>query len=376
MIKRNNLFSWRVWSDANLAQSIIISIKKKAEEFIKNYSRPINIMEVCGTHTMVIAKSGIRGALKGYVNLVSGPGCPVCVTDQGEIDSIIEMGEKDDLIITTFGDMMKVKGSGGIDLFSLRAKGCDVRVVYSAMDAVKIAWENKDKKVVFIGVGFETTSPTVAAAVIYAKENGISNFYVAPFFKLVPPALRYLLDFKIGVIDGFILPGHVSVIIGQKAYEFLQKDYSVPSVISGFEPVDVLRSIDLLIEKKLNKNGVVETEYTRAVSWEGNKKACQMMREVFKVSDARWRAVGVIKDSGYIFSDRYEGFDAFKKFGIEIKDVPQPKGCICGKILLGLAKPSDCPLFAKRCKPEDAVGPCMVSSEGVCAAWYKYGVED
>ncbi|MGC9070463.1 MAG: hydrogenase formation protein HypD [Elusimicrobiales bacterium] len=374
MKTKNNVFSWKVWSDSDIASSILNSIKKKAERFIKNYARPISLMEVCGTHTMAIAKSGIRGALKGYVNLVSGPGCPVCVTDQGDIDSVIEIGKRDDVIITTFGDMMKVKGSDGANLFTLRADGCDVRVVYSSMDAVKIAVENRDRNVVFIGIGFETTSPTVAASIIYAKKNGIKNFYVTPFFKLVPPALKYLLDFKIGVIDGFILPGHVSVIIGKSAYDFL-KNYSVPSVISGFEPLDILRSIDILIDKKLEGKGDVENEYSRAVSCDGNRVARDMMSDVFSVSDARWRAVGVIKKSGYVFSDRYDEFDALKRFSIKVKVVAEPKGCLCGKILLGIATPIQCPLFAKKCKPEDAVGPCMVSSEGACAAWYKYGVK-
>lgn len=373
-MKKISLFSTRIWSDPKLTAEILYSIKNNASLFIKRYLRPISIMEVCGTHTMSIAKSGIREALNGYVKLTSGPGCPVCVTSQGEIDAIIEIGKKNNVIITTFGDMMKVKGSDGMSLSELRVKGGDIRIVYSAMDALKIAAENPTKDIVFVGVGFETTAPTIAASIKYAFENNINNFYVIPFFKLVPPALKYLLDFKIGIIDGFILPGHVSVIIGKRAYDFLEKDYKVPSVISGFEPLDILRSIDIIIEKKLNDENIVLTEYTRAVNYNGNKYAVNLMNDIFNVSDARWRAVGVIKNSGYIFSKRYERFDALKRFGISIKDVDDPKGCQCGMILLGLKKPSDCPLFAKKCTPDDAVGPCMVSSEGACAAWYKYGI--
>lgn len=372
-MKKINPFSSYLWSDPEIASKILLSIKKKAEEFIRKNSRMIHIMEVCGTHTMAIAKSGIREELKGYVNLLSGPGCPVCVTSQGDIDSIIEISKLKNVIITTFGDMLKVKGSNGISLSFLKAQGVDVRVVYSSLDAVEIAKENSNKEVVFIGVGFETTSPTIAASVKYASENNIANFYVMPFFKLVPPALKYLLDFKIGLIDGFILPGHVSVIIGKKSYNFL-KNYNVTSVISGFEPIDILRSIDLIIEKRLKSERDIFCEYNRAVSEEGNLYANKLIEEVFKVVDATWRGVGTIPMSGYSFSQRYENFNALNRFGITVIDKKEPKGCLCGKILLGLKKPTDCSLFGKKCKPEDPIGPCMVSSEGACAAWYKYGV--
>ncbi|MCX7905365.1 MAG: hydrogenase formation protein HypD, partial [Elusimicrobiales bacterium] len=370
----NEIFSSSVWSNPKIAIEIVKSIKQKAVIFKRKYLRNVYIMEVCGTHTMSIAKSGIRDALYEYVNLISGPGCPVCVTSQGEIDSIIELGEKNDVIITTFGDMMKVKGTLGKSLSSLRLLNKDVRVVYSAMDAINIACENPSKEVVFVGVGFETTAPTIAASVKYAFENGVRNFSIVPFFKLVPPALKYLVDFKIGVIDGFILPGHVSVIIGAKSYDFL-REYNIPSVISGFEPLDILRSIDILLEKKINNQNEIINEYSRAVNYEGNKNALKVMEEVFSVVDSRWRAVGVIKYSGYDFTKKYVYFNALKKFNVKIKDSLEPKDCLCGMILLGLKKPSDCPLFGKRCRPEDAVGPCMVSSEGACAAWYKYGVK-
>lgn len=372
-MKKNNPFSSYFWADQKLIAEILSSIKRKAVDFIKKNSRMIYIMEVCGTHTMAIARSGIRDELKGYVNLISGPGCPVCVTTQGEIDSIIEISNKENLIITTFGDMLKVKGSDGMSLSFLRSKGVDIRIVYSSLDAVEIAKQNKDKEVIFIGVGFETTSPTIAASVKYAYENNLKNFSVTPFFKLVPPALKYLLDFKIGIIDGFILPGHVSVIIGKKAYSFLN-NYNVTSVISGFEPIDILRSIDIIIDKRLKNENDVLCEYDRAVSDYGNQYANKLLEEVFDIVDTNWRGVGVIPFSGYSFSKRYNDFDALKRFNIKVINKPEPKGCLCGMILLGLKKPIECPLFGKKCKPEDAVGPCMVSSEGACAAWYKYGV--
>lgn len=373
---RKNYILQEVWSDPVFASSIILRIKEKAERFNKLYGRSIHIMEVCGTHTFAIAKSGIREFLRGYVHLTSGPGCPVCVTSQDDIDAVLEIGRIKGVIITTFGDMVKVKGSDGKSLNDLRMNGGDVRVVYSPMDAVYIAKENPMSYVVFIGVGFETTAPTVAASVKYAFENNIKNFYVASFFKLVPPALRYLLDFKIGLIDGFILPGHVSVIIGRKSYDFIEKEYSVPSVISGFEPIDILRSIDMILDKKLKKESVIENEYTRAVNYEGNSYALSLINEIFEICDAKWRAVGVIKNSGYRFSKKYDIFDAIKRFSIHVEEKPEPKGCLCGQILLGLKKPTDCTLFGKRCTPNDAVGPCMVSSEGACAAWYRYGIRE
>lgn len=373
-MKKSNPFSSYLWSDPKIVSEILFSIKRKAENFIKHNSRPIQIMEVCGTHTMAIAKSGIREELDGYVNLLSGPGCPVCVTAQGEIDALIKISNRNNLIITTFGDMLKVKGSNGVSLSQLKSRGVDVRIVYSSLDAVEIAKQNNDKYIVFVGVGFETTSPTIAASIKYAYDKNIKNFFVTPFFKLVPPALKYLLDFKIGLIDGFILPGHVSVIIGKKSYSFLN-DYDITSVISGFEPLDILRSIDIIIEKRLKNENIVFCEYDRAVTDEGNPYANELIKEVFETVDAHWRGVGVISMSGFSFSKKYDSFDALKRFGVDIIHKPEPKGCLCGMILLGLKKPTDCSLFGKKCRPEDAVGPCMVSSEGACAAWYKYGIK-
>ncbi|MCX7647877.1 MAG: hydrogenase formation protein HypD [Elusimicrobiales bacterium] len=373
--KNKNLFSPSLWSDKDIAIKISKEIKNKAEMFFKKTGKKPSMMEVCGTHTMAIARSGIRQLIGDYVNLISGPGCPVCVTSQGDIDRIIEFSKFNDVIIATFGDMMKVKGSEGYDLNDIRIKGGDVRIVYSPMDCLELARENRGKNIVFVGVGFETTAPTIAAAVKKAYEDKINNFFVAPLFKLVPPALRFLLDSKISKIDGFILPGHVSVIIGSKAYDFLKEEYKIQSVIAGFEPLDILRAADMILSYLIEGKEVFGVEYERAVKSEGNRVALDIMNEVFKVSDAYWRAIGVIKKSGYSFSDKFEKFDAFKKYGISYREKAEPKGCLCGRILLGLSKPSDCPLFGKKCVPEDAIGPCMVSSEGACAAWYKYGVK-
>ncbi|MEW6013466.1 MAG: hydrogenase formation protein HypD [Elusimicrobiota bacterium] len=373
--KNKNLFSQSIWSDKDIAIKISKEIKNKAEIFFKKTGQKPSMMEVCGTHTMAIAKSGIRQLIGDYVNLISGPGCPVCVTSQGDIDRIIEFYRFNDVIIATFGDMIKVKGSDGYDLNDIRIKGGDVRIVYSAMDCLELTRENPNKNIIFVGVGFETTAPTIAAAVKKAYEDKINNFFVAPLFKLVPPALRFLLDAKISKIDGFILPGHVSVIIGSKAYDFLKEEYKIPSVIAGFEPLDILRAVDMILSYLIEGKEVFGVEYERAVKSEGNKVALDIMKEVFKVSDAYWRAIGVIKKSGYSFSDKFERFDAFKKYGISYREKLEPKGCLCGRILLGLSKPNDCPLFGKKCVPEDAIGPCMVSSEGACAAWYKYGVK-
>ncbi|MEF3280871.1 MAG: hydrogenase formation protein HypD [Elusimicrobiota bacterium] len=375
MTKAKDYFNSILWSDPILAREILSSIKEHSKKVYKKLGRLPAFMEVCGTHTMAIARSGIRRMVCDYLDLVSGPGCPVCVTSQGDIDSIIEFSKFKGVIITTFGDMMKVKGSGGYDLNEIRIRGGDVRVVYSPMDCLKIADENKNKDIIFVGVGFETTAPTIAAVIKIAYERNIRNFYVTPLFKLVPPALRFLLDTKIAKIDGFILPGHVSVIIGKNAYNFLEDEYRFPSVISGFEPLDILRSIDILLKKILEGDSKVDIEYLRAVNEDGNKTAVSIMNDVFSISDAHWRAVGPIKKSGYSFSKKYERFDAYRKYGIKYIEKPEPKGCLCGSVLLGRAKPIDCPLFGKKCVPDNAVGPCMVSSEGACAAWYKYGVE-
>jgi len=366
-----NYFSSSLWSNKDLAYKILNEVLS----FSSKIKRKINIMEVCGTHTMSIASSGIRNILPDNVNLISGPGCPVCVTSAGDIDRILELAKIENVIITTFGDMVKVKGSNGFDLNKIRAFGGEVKVVYSPLDALKIAKENPTKKIIFIGVGFETTAPLIAYVVKMAHQENVNNFYIVSLFKLVPPALKFLLDSKIANIDAFILPGHVSTVIGYKSYDFLIEKYKIPSVIAGFEPLDILRAISLILKQIYENKILLEVEYFRAVNKNGNQTAISLLNEVFKESDANWRAVGKIPLSGYTLSKKYIKFDAFNKFNISEKTSMETKGCLCGKIILGLAKPSQCRYFGKECTPSDAIGPCMVSSEGACAAWYKYGIK-
>jgi len=371
MDKISDLFKREIWSDSALAENIV----KRIENLSEKLKNKVNIMEVCGTHTMSIAESGIRSILPGSVNLISGPGCPVCVTSSGDIDRILSIASKKDVIIASFGDMLKVKGSRGKNLHDIRISGGDVRVVYSPFDALKIAKENKDKNVVFIAVGFETTAPLIAAVVKAAKIEKVNNFFITPLFKLVPPALKFLLDSKIARIDAFILPGHVSAIIGYKPYEFLINKYKIPCAVAGFEPIDILRGINLILEQIVYAKPRLDVEYSRVVKENGNEIALKLMSEVFDLDDANWRAIGVIQGSGYRLAAEYKNFDAFEKFEVSYKKSAEPKGCLCGAVLLGISRPIDCKHFAKTCTPTDAIGPCMVSSEGACAAWYKYGIK-
>lgn len=331
----------------------------------------IKLMEVCGTHTMAIAKEGIKKLLPGNIELVSGPGCPVCVTPMNDIDRAIEVSRQENVIMATFGDMLRVPGTKG-NLESLKARGRDIRVIYSPMDALNIARENPDKKVVFMGVGFETTSPTVAATVIEAKKRKICNLFVLSNFKIIFPALEALASSKRIKIDGFMCPGHVSVITGSGPYEKVSVRYKKPCVITGFEPADILKGIERLINQVKNKEHKVEIEYKRAVNRKGNTTAKKILGSVFEERDSEWRGLGVIPKSGLKLKKKYEDFDAEKKFRINIPKASKTRGCICSEILQGVKSPRDCKLFGKSCTPGNPVGPCMVSSEGTCAACYRY----
>lgn len=331
----------------------------------------IRIMEVCGTHTMAISRNGIRQVLPPNISLLSGPGCPVCVTAQNEIDKFIQLARIENVIITTFGDLMRVPGSEG-SLLQAKADGADVRVVYSPFDSLEIAQNNPSGKVVFLGVGFETTAPTVAATIKAAFDKKAHNFWVISAHKLVPPALETLLTNVDVKIDGFLCPGHVSVIIGAKAYEPIAKNYKIPCVIAGFEPTDILDSIAKLVELIETKKSVVDINYRRGVSHKGNPKALSMIQTIFQPVDAEWRGLGIIPGSGLEIRKEYEKFDANREFNIAEQKRPEPKGCICGQILTGIKIPPECNLFGKKCIPENPVGPCMVSSEGTCAAYFKY----
>ncbi len=347
-------------------------ISKTLSERIKNVSRKnIRLMEVCGTHTVSIFRSGIRSILPETLSLLSGPGCPVCVTDQREIDAFIELSRAEDTIITTFGDLMRVPGTIS-SLQKERANGRDIRIVYSAFDAVETAKKNPDKKIVFLGVGFETTAPTIAASIFTAGQEGVNNFSVYSAHKLVPPALEALMAVDNVKINGFILPGHVSIVIGMNAYEPFFNHHRIPCVVAGFEPVDLLQAMLKLVEQIETGKPALENGYPRAVTQDGNLKARQVMGEVFESVDTAWRGIGVIPKSGLKIKKEYETFDAEKIFSIDVPDSEEPKGCACGEILTGIKIPPDCPLYKKVCTPIDPVGPCMVSTEGTCAAYYKY----
>ncbi|MFH1620417.1 MAG: hydrogenase formation protein HypD [bacterium] len=357
-----------LWKDKTLAAGAITGMVS----LLKGRSEQFNIMEVCGTHTMAIAASGLRRMLPPGLKMLSGPGCPVCVTAPGDVDRAVAIAQEPGVILATFGDMMKVRGIEK-SLDDCRISGADIRVVYSPLDAVEIAVRNPGKKVVFLGVGFETTIPVIGASVLHAEAAGTDNFLVLPLFKLVPPALQAVLSIPGHKIHGLILPGHVSVIIGVKPYEFVAEKHRVPCVITGFEPMDILNAINMLLKQTAKGMPFVEVEYSRVVKPQGNPAALAVIEKVFSRIDAHWRAVGLIKDSGLGFSSAYTRFDAGGYFDVPYKDTPEPAGCLCGQVLMGRAVPADCGLFGRACTPSNAVGPCMVSSEGACAAWYKYG---
>lgn len=338
----------------------------------QNNTKKINIMEVCGTHTMAIASAGLKQLLPSNIKLISGPGCPVCVTPSERIDDVYRLSRRDNVIIVTYGDMIRVPGTKkNISLERSRMEGADVRMVYSAMDALDIAEDNSGREVVFLGIGFETTTPAAAAVIKEAAKRNIKNFSVFSLHKRVEPVMRAILESKEVNVDGFLLPGHVAVILGIKGFEFLN-EYKVPGVIGGFEPLDILSTIytlEMLVE---NKKYSIENEYTRIVSYEGNKIAQELIDEVFKPCDDIWRGMGIIKGSGLEIRPEYEQYDASKKFGIGFPKKLSKTACRCGDVLKGLLDPEKCPLFGRECVPDSPVGPCMVSTEGSCAAAYKY----
>ena len=331
---------------------------------------PVQLMEVCGGHTMSIRKFGIPSLLPETVRLVSGPGCPVCVTGRHFIDKAIAFSRLSDVIITTFGDLIRVPGSTS-SLEKEKAGGADIRIVYSVLDALQIALDHKDKQVVFLGIGFETTSPGSAAGIKKAAEMHIPNFFLYSSHKVMPPAMRALIHEGIA-ISGFIAPGHVSTITGTAMYEEFPATYGVGCVVSGFEPVDLLQSVLMLVEQIESGRPRVEIQYKRAVRPEGNPKALQLLHEVFEPQDDWWRGLGVLPGSGLRLKTAFEHFDAENGFTVDVEETREEKGCICGEVLKGLKQPGDCNLFGKACTPSDPVGACMVSNEGTCHAWYRY----
>jgi hydrogenase expression/formation protein HypD len=348
-----------------LARKLAARIKQRSQT-------PVRLMEFCGGHTAAIIKNGIRQLLSPEIELLSGPGCPVCVTVNEELDKAIALAKRPDVILTTFGDMVKVPGSRS-SLEETRAEGGDVRVVYSAQDALEIARRNPEKRVVLVGIGFETTAPTVAASILEAQRQRIDNYAVLSLHKLCPPVMRAILDTGEVALEGIICPGHVSAVIGSHPYAFIPRDYRIGCAISGFEPLDILLAIDRLAEQCAEGTPRVEIAYARGVKPQGNPEAKRLMEQIFEVGDANWRGIGVIEGSGLKLRPRFEAFDAERVFDIATASVVEPKGCICGYILRGVKTPQDCSLFGGQCRPERPVGPCMVSSEGACSAHLLYG---
>jgi hydrogenase expression/formation protein HypD len=334
--------------------------------------QPMRLMEVCGTHTVSIFRSGIRSLLPHTVELISGPGCPVCVTPAGEIDRAIALSGRDGVILATFGDLMRVPGSES-SLQGERASGAAIRVVLSPLDAVQMAQDDPNRKVVFFAVGFETTSPAIAAAVQEAQRKGLTNFYLLSSQRLIPPAIRALLSGGKVKIDGFILPGHVSVIIGREPYLLISEEFGLPGVITAFEPLEILEGVYMLLRQREEGRTSIEIQYSRAVKEEGNQHALAILNAVFEPVDSRWRGLGVIPKSGLMLREEFSAMDAARAFDIPYAEVEDPPGCLCGEVLQGIHRPPDCALFGTRCTPEEPVGPCMVSSEGSCAAYFKYG---
>ena len=346
--------------------------EKLTERIRENVQGPVRIMEVCGTHTMAIFRHGIRSLLPDEVELISGPGCPVCVTSGGEIDQIIDLASIPGVILATFGDLIRVPGSKGKNLSEARAEGAQVEIVYSPTDALKIA-EKTDKPVIFPAIGFETTIPVIAATVLEAKQKQLSNFMLLVSHKVVPPALDALLSDPDLAIDGLLCPGHVSAIVGEQAYHNATEQFHIPCAIAGFEPIDILSGIYSLVSQVRDGRAEVENTYNRVVNKTGNEKARKIIDMVFEPCDATWRGLGTIPGSGLALKKEFWGHDARKYFEISPVSVPEPKGCRCGEILTGKVKPPECPMFNTRCTPTSPIGPCMVSSEGTCAAYSKYG---
>jgi hydrogenase expression/formation protein HypD len=357
-------------SNPEICRPLVEAVLGKAKEFQEKFGRKPAFMEVCGSHTMSLARTGVKQCLKDEVNLISGPGCPVCVTDQRSIDTMIALAEGENRIICTFGDMMRVPGSNKT-LLDSKIAGKDIRVLYAPFEAVKVAEENPDKEVIFLGVGFETTIPILTLMVGEAENRGIKNFSIWMTTKLVEPALRYLLDAGEINLDGFILPGHVSIVLGEDSYKYLVDEYQISGVITGFETAELLSGIYKLIALALSGRTAIENNHPSVVCKAGNRVIHQWMEKYLTECDEAWRGIGAIPKSGLDLKPEYNQFNAKKRFRVEVGE-PRKTKCRCGDVIRGLINPSECPLFGKACHPMNPVGPCMVSSEGNCAAYYQY----
>ena len=350
---------------SDLAKGLIDGIRRSSTKHVR-------LMEFCGGHTVAIMRHGIRQLLPPTIEMLSGPGCPVCVTDNADLDKGIALARIPGVILTTFGDMLKVPGSRS-SLQEVRAEGADVRMVYSTLDALQIARQNPSRQVVFLGVGFETTAPTVAASVLQAENEGIGNYYILSLHKLCPPIIKAIMDSGEVKLSGLICPGHVSAVVGSQSWDFIARDYGIPCVVSGFEPLDILQSVHMLVSQVEKGESKVEIAYRRGVSAEGNRRALEIMYQVFEPGVAAWRGVGEVAGSGLALRKAYQRFDAEVAFEFDPGPTVEPKGCICGEVLRAVKTPRDCSLFRTVCTPANPVGPCMVSSEGSCAAYYLYG---
>ena len=348
-------------------KDLILSVSEKLKTISK---KEIVLMEVCGGHTMAIQRFGLPSLLPSNIRLVSGPGCPVCVSSQHFIDTAMAYSKIPGVIVTTYGDLIRVPGSA-TSLEKERANGSDIRIEYSVLESLETAKCNPDKSIIFLGIGFETTAPLTAAAIVKAKQEKITNFSVLSAHKVMPPVMKALVAEGVK-IDGFIAPGHVSAITGTAIYNDLATVCGLGVVISGFEPVDMMQAVLMLAIQIETNSPKVEIQYQRVVQAEGNLKAQQLLSEVFELRDDQWRGLGTIALSGLRIRDDYSEFDAEKQFTVDVPESTEPKGCICGQILKGLKTPVDCGLFGKKCTPTDPVGACMVSGEGTCATYYKY----
>lgn len=351
----------------NLTQKLISAIKE-----IMPPDKKINFMEVCGTHSMSFFQNGLESLLPKNLRLVSGPGCPVCVSDQSFIDKATLYANQKNIIMATFGDMLHVPGTNS-SLEKERSGGAQIKIVYSVIDALNLAKINPDKKIIFLAVGFETTIPTIAWSILEAKKQNLKNFFIFSSLKLIPPALKNLVLDKEVKIDGFLCPGHVSTIIGTRPYEFIAKRYKIPCVIAGFEPVDILEGLYLLLRQWVEGEAKVENQYLRVVKKQGNPIAQKLINRVFKKIDAPWRGLGKIPKSGLTLKDKYKDFDIEKNLKVPFKKLsPNKSGCICAEVLKGKNSPRECRFFAKICNPDNPLGPCMVSIEGACSIHYKF----
>jgi hydrogenase expression/formation protein HypD len=360
------------YQDEYRDRDLVQGLARQLAELTAGHDATMTFMEVCGTHTMSIYQYGLRSLLPSQIRLISGPGCPVCVTPNSYLDTAIACCRLPGVAMATFGDMLRVPGSSS-SLMEERAKGADIRIVYSPLDAVKLAAEHPDLTVVFLGVGFETTAPTIAGSILAAREQGLANFLVLASHKTMPAPMAALAGDPELRISGFICPAHVSTIIGVDAYLPLARDFRRPCVITGFEPADIMQGVKLLAHQVIAGESRVETEYSRAVKPEGNPKAREIMLRVFEPYDAEWRGLGTIPGSGLRIRNEFASFDAERMLTLEVEPTREPAGCRCGEVLKGKLAPFDCPLFATACTPESPVGACMVSTEGTCAAAYKYG---